>query len=79
MEMSNAVTVVAPRSPVVQEANPITLRFTVYGLGEATEVRLLWILWTSGRRNVEAICIVPDARRRRAHSQAKRDAYVTYG
>ena len=58
MELSNVMTVLAPRSPVVQEANFITMRFTVYGLGEATEAHLLWILWTSGRRNVEAICIM---------------------
>ena len=70
------MTVLAPRSPVVQEANFITMRFTVYGLGEATEAHLLWILWTSGRRNVEAICIMPDKPLRRAHSQANHDAHV---
>lgn len=55
--------VVAPRSPVVPETNLIMIKFTVYGLNEETELRLLRALVG---RNEEVICTMSDVRPKRA-------------
>jgi len=51
--------VLDPVSPVVLETKLINLRFTVYGLDEATEICLLE---TVGGQHVEVMCTIPDVR-----------------
>lgn len=76
MEMSTAMTVVAPRSPAVQKINFITMIFTVYGLDEDLEVHFPRTL---GAQIDEVICAMPGVCLRNTRDYTQREIHMVHG